>query len=72
MSTFSVPTFRGGCLETELSVYSRLMTVNFLGVVELSRNIVPDMLTRGAGEVVVVSSVQGVLPIPFRSDRESY
>ena len=53
-------------------MYSRLMTVNFLGVVELSRNIVPDMLTRGAGEVVVVSSVQGVLPIPFRSDRESY
>ena len=53
-------------------MYSRLMTVNCLGVVELSRNIVPDMLTRGAGEVVVVSSVQGVLPIPFRSDRESY
>lgn len=46
------------------------MAVNFLGVVELSRNIVPDMVTRGAGEVVVVSSVQGVLPIPFRSDSQ--
>ena len=36
-------------METELSVYSRLMTVNFLGVVELSRNLVPDMVTRAAG-----------------------
>lgn len=44
------------------------MTVNFLGVVELSRHIVPAMVTRGSGELVVVSSVQGVLPIPFRSD----
>ena len=53
-------------METELSVYSRLMTVNFLGVVELSRNLVPDMVARAAGELVVVSSVQGILPIPFR------
>ena len=57
---------RGGCLETELSVYSRLMAVNYLGVVELTRHVVPHMLTRTTrdqGHVVVVSSVQGLFPI---------
>ena len=57
---------RGGCLETDVSVYTRLMTVNFLGVVELTRHTCPDMLTRGSGHVVVISSVQGLLPTPYR------
>jgi len=54
-------------LETEASVYSRLMTVNYLGCVEFTRHIVPHMLTRGTGHVVVVSSVQGLLPLPGRA-----
>ena len=54
---------------TELSVYSRLMSVNYLGVVELTRHVIPHMLTRVSrdqGHVVVMSSVQGLLPIPWR------
>ena len=43
------------------------MTVNYLGCVELTRHIVPHMLTRGTGQVVVVSSVQGLLPLPGRA-----
>ena len=59
---------RGGCLETELAVFTRLMNVNFLGVVELTRCLVPGMLARPAGgHVVVVSSVQGRLPVPHRA-----
>lgn len=58
---------RGGCLETDISVHSRLMTVNYLGVVELTRHVVPDMLTRDSGHVLVISSVQGLLPTPWRS-----
>ena len=57
---------RGGCLETDVSVYTRLMTVNFLGVVELTRHTCPGMLTRGSGHVLVISSVQGLLPTPYR------
>ena len=57
---------RGGCLETDISVYTRLMTVNFLGVVELTRHTCPHMVTRGSGHVLVISSVQGLLPIPHR------
>lgn len=58
---------RGGALETELSVYSRLLTVNYLGCVELTSHLVPHMVTRGSGHVLVVSSVQGLLPIPQRA-----
>ena len=58
---------RGGTLETEVSVYSRLMTVNYLGCVELSRHLVPHMISRGSGHVMVVSSVQGLLPVPGRA-----
>ena len=43
------------------------MTVNYLGVVELTRHVVPDMLTRDSGHVLVISSVQGLLPTPWRS-----
>ena len=58
---------RGGALETEISVYSRLMTVNYLGCVELSSYLVPHMVSRGSGHVLVISSVQGLLPIPGRA-----
>ena len=43
------------------------MTVNYLGCVELTRHIVPHMLARGTGHVVVVSSVQGLLTLPGRA-----
>merc|ERR1712242_552738 len=33
------------------------MTVNYLGCVELSRHLVPHMISRGSGHVMVVSSV---------------
>ena len=50
-----------------MSVYSRLMRVNYLGCVELTRHLVPHMISRGSGHVMVVSSVQGLLPIPDRA-----
>jgi len=57
---------RGDCLETEIEVYTRLMTVNYLGVVELTRHVCQQMVERGSGHVVFISSVQGLIPIPYR------
>ena len=48
-------------------MYSRLMTVNYLGCVELSRQLVPHLVSRGSGQVLVVSSVQGLLPVAGRA-----
>lgn len=57
---------RGDCLETEIEVYTRLMTINYLGVVELTRHTCQQMVERGSGHVVFISSVQGLIPIPYR------
>ena len=48
-------------------MYSRLMTVNYLGCVELTRQLVPHLVSRGSGQVLVVSSVQGLLPVAGRA-----
>jgi len=58
---------RGGAVETQLSVHMRLMGVNYFGSMELTRHIVEDMISRGGGMVVNISSVQGRLAIPFRA-----
>ena len=58
---------RGGTLETDLSVYSRLININYLGCVDLTRHLLPSMITSSSGHVMVISSVQGLLPLPGRA-----
>jgi len=58
---------RGGALETEIEVHRRVMDINYFGAVELCRHMVPSMVGRGSGVVVMVSSVQGRIAVPFRS-----
>lgn len=59
--------------ETTLEVDSRVMAVNFLGPVALTKGVLPRMLQCGGesggsgGHLVVISSVQGRLAIPFRT-----
>lgn len=57
-----------GCIEdTDLDVDQKLMTVNYLGQVALTKAVLPYMLEKGAGHIVAVSSVQGRFSIPYRS-----
>tara|TARA_A100000164_G_scaffold297404_1_gene271692 strand:+ start:683 stop:1474 length:792 start_codon:yes stop_codon:yes gene_type:complete len=53
--------------ETEFKVFEKLMDVNFLGTVSLSRSLLPFFLKQGGGQFVVVSSVMGKYSSPFRS-----
>ena len=53
--------------ETEVAVDRRLMEVNYFGVVALTRAVLPSMLERGAGQLVVVSSLVGKISTPKRS-----
>ncbi|MFW5876472.1 MAG: SDR family oxidoreductase [Myxococcota bacterium] len=57
----------GLALDTELELVERLMRVNFLGPVALAKAVVPAMVERGSGHVVVTSSTLGKFGIHRRS-----
>ncbi len=51
----------------DVDVIRRIMEVNFFGAVALTKAVLPSMLERGAGRVVVVSSLVGKFSTPRRS-----
>lgn len=58
---------RGLVVDTEQEVYDRLMQVNFMSYVKLTKLVLPDMLERKGGHFVVTSSLSGKLGTPERS-----
>jgi short-subunit dehydrogenase len=53
--------------DTDFAVDRRLMDINFLGTVALTKAVLPGMVQRGGGMVVVVTSLVGELSTPLRS-----
>lgn len=60
-------TQRSLTLETEMSVYRRLMELDYFAPVALTRAVLPGMVERKRGHVVMVSSVAGKFGAPLRS-----
>lgn len=58
---------RGTVADTDVGVDRRIMEVDYLAAVELTKSLLPGMLQRGSGCVVAVSSVAGLAPVPLRS-----
>lgn len=58
---------RGTAVETEMSVVRRIMEVNFFGTIQLTKAVLPYMLRRQQGHIVVVSSLVGKFGTPMRS-----
>lgn len=54
-------------LNTQFSVDQKIMEVNFLGSVAITKLVLPDMVARKSGHIVVISSVMGKIGTPFRS-----
>lgn len=54
-------------LETSMTAYRRLMEVDFFAPIALSKALFPAMLARGAGHIVVVSSVLGRIALARRT-----
>lgn len=54
----------GSALEQPLDELHRVAQINYLGTAHICRAIVPDMLRRGAGSVLLFGSLSGWLPSP--------
>lgn len=58
---------RSRILDTEMAVYRKIMALDYLAPVQLTKALLPSMLERGAGQVVVISSLVGKFATPLRS-----
>ncbi len=58
---------RGTATETVIDVDRRIMEVNYMGTVGLTKAVLPSMLARGQGQIVVISSIAGKVGTPLRS-----
>lgn len=58
---------RGSVAETLLEVDRRIMETNYFGTIALTKTVLPSMLNRRSGMIVVISSLMGYLDTPLRS-----
>lgn len=58
---------RGYAAETDPAVDRRILEVDYLAGVELTKSLLPSMIERGDGCIIAVSSVAGLAPVPLRS-----
>ena len=57
----------GSCEETEPEEFRRVWETNFLGMVRVNRAVLPVMREQGKGDIVLFSSINGLLGVPFQS-----
>ncbi|SHG00096.1 SDR family oxidoreductase [Chryseobacterium sp. OV279] len=58
---------RSLAIETDIEVDKRLMDVDFLGTVALTKAVLPYMIRDNGGQIAVVTSLMGVFGAPMRS-----
>ena len=52
------------CAETDMSVYQKLIDVDVMGQIALTKAVLPHMLKRGRGHLAVTASVAGKVGVP--------
>ncbi|XP_018320727.1 dehydrogenase/reductase SDR family protein 7-like [Agrilus planipennis] len=58
---------RGTVVNTNVEVDKKIMTVNYFGTITLTKALLPSMIKRQIGHIVMISSVQGLIALPNRS-----
>ena len=53
--------------DTVLDVDRRVMDIDYFGHVALTKSLLPSMLARRSGHIVVTTSLAGLLPVPYRT-----
>lgn len=54
-------------VDTDMSVYRKLLDVDVLGQIALTKAVLPHMIERQSGHIAITSSVAGKVGAPFRS-----
>lgn len=57
----------GAFLETDLERHLRLIALNVVSTTELAHRLIPSMVARGAGRVLVTASVAATMPGPYNA-----
>lgn len=58
---------RSLCLDTDMSAYRKLFEVDVFGQIALTKAVLPAMVNRGRGHIVITASVAGKVGIPYRT-----
>lgn len=58
---------RSLAIETDIEVDKRLIEVDYIGTVALTKAVLPYMIKAGRGQIAVVSSLMGIFGAPMRS-----
>lgn len=58
---------RSLCKDTDMAVYQKLMDVDVMGQIALTKAVLPHMLERGSGHLAVTASVAGKVGVPLRT-----
>lgn len=57
----------GSCEELTVEEYAAVMNTNFLGAVRMNQIVLPLMREKGQGRIVMLSSINGLMGVPFQS-----
>jgi short-subunit dehydrogenase len=57
----------GPFLETDIDAEVKMIKLNCISVVKLAKLLVPDMVARGQGKVLITSSIAATMPAPFEA-----
>lgn len=60
-------TQRSLAVETEMEVYRYLMELNFFAPVGITKSLLPHLLKKNQGQIVVISSMTGLMGFPLRT-----
>ena len=58
---------RSSVLDAEMHVFEKIMQVNFFGAVALTKAVLPSMVHRSSGQIVIIGSPAGLFGTPLRS-----
>lgn len=58
---------RSLAVETDFSVYQKIIAVDLLAPIALTQALLPRMIAAGGGQIIAISSVAGIVGVPLRS-----